>query len=110
MLAMSGPKFFYFLTKLGRTFCYAFLQDTEILCKINGLEIFLGHSSQKHFLNLLVQKKKITEKQTTTEKNQTKTRQTRKAPEVFHASILKKIFHLAIYRQQRQQFHLQTGV
>lgn len=71
---MFGPKLFYFLPKVWRTFCYAFLQDTEILCKINGLEVFLGYPSQKYFLNLLLQKKKNTPKPNQNRK-QTKAKQ-----------------------------------
>lgn len=48
-----------------------------------------------------------------TKPNQNKSTQTRKDPEVFNASILKKRLkfgYLDIYRYQKQQFHLKTGV
>lgn len=42
------------------------------MCKINGLEIFLGHSSQKYFLNLLLQKKKYPKTKPEQKTNKTK--------------------------------------
>lgn len=50
------------------------------MCKINVFEVFLGHSSQKYFLNLLLQKKKT---KTRTENKQTKPKQNQKNPRSF---------------------------
>lgn len=115
LLCVTQNSFIFSQRYEGPSTMHFFRTLKSWMYKINGLEVFLGHSSQKYFLNLLLQENTLkpnqNRKQTKTSQN--KARHTRKAPEVFHASILKerlKFRYLDIYWWQRQQFHLETGV